>query len=214
MVAVSVQVDEVVHAAGIIRSMTDAVRLPDHIDTLLLDLDGTLLDLAFDTHFWLEVVPALLRARARLSAQEALEQEIRRACARPRAPSTGTASTTGRACSSSISRPSRRPTRAHRLAARRAGFPAPPARGGRQAGAGHQLASGNAAHQGREGGHCGRSSTPSTARISSARRRNTPSSGCACASGWATTCNARRSSMTIPGCWTPPATPASRYRSR
>ena len=27
------------------------------IDTLLLDMDGTLLDLAFDNHFWLDVVP-------------------------------------------------------------------------------------------------------------------------------------------------------------
>ena len=41
--------------------MTADVRLPDHIDTLLLDLDGTLLDLAFDTHFWLEVVPEYYR---------------------------------------------------------------------------------------------------------------------------------------------------------
>ena len=30
----------------------------DEIDTVLLDMDGTLLDLHFDTHFWLEHVPA------------------------------------------------------------------------------------------------------------------------------------------------------------
>jgi putative hydrolase of the HAD superfamily len=28
------------------------------IDTVLLDMDGTLLDLAFDNHFWLDLVPA------------------------------------------------------------------------------------------------------------------------------------------------------------
>ena len=35
------------------------MALPDlkHIDTVLLDLDGTLLDLHFDNHFWLEYVP-------------------------------------------------------------------------------------------------------------------------------------------------------------
>jgi putative hydrolase of the HAD superfamily len=50
--------------------------LPASIDTLLLDLDGTLLDLAFDTHFWLEVVPAYYGAVRGLSAAQALEQEI------------------------------------------------------------------------------------------------------------------------------------------
>lgn len=29
----------------------------DRIDTVLVDMDGTLLDLAFDNHFWLEAVP-------------------------------------------------------------------------------------------------------------------------------------------------------------
>lgn len=54
-----------------------AARLPDHVDTLLLDLDGTLLDLAFDTHFWLEVVPQYYGAARGMSGREALEQEIR-----------------------------------------------------------------------------------------------------------------------------------------
>ena len=33
--------------------------LPDlkQVDTILLDMDGTLLDLHFDNHFWLEHVP-------------------------------------------------------------------------------------------------------------------------------------------------------------
>jgi putative hydrolase of the HAD superfamily len=56
--------------------MTAAVRLPDHIETLLLDLDGTLLDLAFDTHFWLEVVPEYYGRARGLSARDALEREI------------------------------------------------------------------------------------------------------------------------------------------
>lgn len=56
--------------------MTASVRLPDHIQTLLLDLDGTLLDLAFDTHFWLEVVPEYYGAARGLPADQALQQEI------------------------------------------------------------------------------------------------------------------------------------------
>ncbi len=39
--------------------MSDAEALDwSLIDTVLLDLDGTLLDLAFDNHFWLDLVPA------------------------------------------------------------------------------------------------------------------------------------------------------------
>lgn len=56
--------------------MNERLRLPDHIDTLLLDLDGTLLDLAFDTHFWHEVVPAYYGRTRGMSASEALEREI------------------------------------------------------------------------------------------------------------------------------------------
>lgn len=56
--------------------MNTAVRLPDHIDTLLLDLDGTLLDLAFDTRIWLEVVPELYGRRLGISGQQAREQHI------------------------------------------------------------------------------------------------------------------------------------------
>ncbi len=50
--------------------------LPGHIDTLLLDLDGTLLDLAFDTHFWHEVVPEYYGRIRGMSGAEALEKEI------------------------------------------------------------------------------------------------------------------------------------------
>jgi len=53
------------------------VEKPDwaHIDTVLLDLDGTLLDLAYDNHFWLEIVPAAYAA-ARLKTLEAARMEI------------------------------------------------------------------------------------------------------------------------------------------
>ncbi len=43
----------------------------DQIDTVLLDMDGTLLDLHFDNHFWLEFVPARYAARNGLSLDEA-----------------------------------------------------------------------------------------------------------------------------------------------
>lgn len=44
------------------------------IDTLLLDMDGTLLDLAFDNHFWLDVVPARFAALAGMSVEAAREE--------------------------------------------------------------------------------------------------------------------------------------------
>ena len=43
----------------------------NRIDTVLLDMDGTLLDLHFDNHFWLEYVPASYAARHDLSLAEA-----------------------------------------------------------------------------------------------------------------------------------------------
>jgi 5'-nucleotidase len=57
--------------------MAPILRLPDTIDTLLLDLDGTLLDLAFDTHFWHEVVPEYYGRKLGLTGPEAWEQHIR-----------------------------------------------------------------------------------------------------------------------------------------
>jgi 5'-nucleotidase len=44
----------------------------DDIDTVLVDMDGTLLDLAFDNYFWLELVPA------RYAAQEGLDIDAAR----------------------------------------------------------------------------------------------------------------------------------------
>jgi 5'-nucleotidase len=54
-----------------------AVEKPDwaHIDTVLLDMDGTLLDLAYDNHFWQEIVPVAYAA-AHSTTVEAARIEI------------------------------------------------------------------------------------------------------------------------------------------
>ncbi len=44
------------------------------IDTVLLDMDGTLLDLRFDNWFWQELVPGLYAAAQGLSLAQAVEQ--------------------------------------------------------------------------------------------------------------------------------------------
>ena len=41
------------------------------IDTVLLDMDGTLLDLAYDNHFWLEHIPTLYAHTQNLPILEA-----------------------------------------------------------------------------------------------------------------------------------------------
>jgi len=41
------------------------------IDTVLLDMDGTLLDLHFDSHFWLNVVPEQLALTRNITVDEA-----------------------------------------------------------------------------------------------------------------------------------------------
>lgn len=41
------------------------------VDTVLLDMDGTLLDLHFDSHFWLEHVPLRLAEKHRISHDDA-----------------------------------------------------------------------------------------------------------------------------------------------
>ncbi len=43
----------------------------DHIDTVLLDLDGTLLDLGFDNGFWLDFIPSVYAATRSMSVEEA-----------------------------------------------------------------------------------------------------------------------------------------------
>ncbi len=48
------------------------------IDTALLDMDGTLLDLHFDNHFWLEYVPQRYAEKHGLSPDAAREELMRR----------------------------------------------------------------------------------------------------------------------------------------
>lgn len=43
-------------------------------DTVLLDMDGTLLDLNFDNHFWLEFVPQKYAQKHQLSVEQAKQQ--------------------------------------------------------------------------------------------------------------------------------------------
>lgn len=53
----------------------------DAVDTLLLDMDGTLLDLNFDTYFWLEVIPqayADAQGRALSEVADALRATFQR----------------------------------------------------------------------------------------------------------------------------------------
>ena len=40
------------------------------IESILLDLDGTLLDLNFDLHFWLEYIPKVYSEKHNISFQE------------------------------------------------------------------------------------------------------------------------------------------------
>jgi 5'-nucleotidase len=55
-------------------------ELPDWstIDTVLLDLDGTLLDLAFDTRFWRHVIPSAWAQTRGLTPEAAREQLVPR----------------------------------------------------------------------------------------------------------------------------------------
>jgi putative hydrolase of the HAD superfamily len=50
----------------------------NRLDTLLLDLDGTLLDLHYDNHFWLEHVPRRYAETHGLSAESAREEVLGR----------------------------------------------------------------------------------------------------------------------------------------
>ncbi len=46
----------------------------NNIETVLLDMDGTLLDLNFDNHFWLEFVPMRYAAQNGLTVEQAKQQ--------------------------------------------------------------------------------------------------------------------------------------------
>ena len=46
----------------------------DDVDTVFLDMDGTLLDLRFDNHFWLEHVPMRFAERNGISTEQAKAQ--------------------------------------------------------------------------------------------------------------------------------------------
>ncbi|NND54949.1 MAG: GMP/IMP nucleotidase [Gammaproteobacteria bacterium] len=49
----------------------DTVRALEPFDTILLDMDGTLLDLAFDNYFWRELVPRVYAGRRNISHDQA-----------------------------------------------------------------------------------------------------------------------------------------------
>lgn len=46
------------------------------VDTVLLDMDGTLLDLAFDNHFWLEALPVRVAERHRMDLPRARDHVL------------------------------------------------------------------------------------------------------------------------------------------
>jgi putative hydrolase of the HAD superfamily len=46
----------------------------DHIDTVMVDMDGTLLDLAFDNFFWRELVPSRYASHRNLPEEEARQE--------------------------------------------------------------------------------------------------------------------------------------------
>lgn len=54
----------------------------DRVDTVLLDMDGTLLDLEFDNYFWLELVPERFAARQQLPLDAAVAQLMPRFAAK------------------------------------------------------------------------------------------------------------------------------------
>lgn len=55
------------------------MKLPwDHIETVLLDMDGTLLDLRFDNHFWLEHMPRRYSEIRRITFHQARTELLNR----------------------------------------------------------------------------------------------------------------------------------------
>jgi 5'-nucleotidase len=61
--------------ATLSESTTVCTRVPwEQIDTVLLDMDGTVLDLHFDNFFWLELVPRRYAQQNRLTLEDAKAQ--------------------------------------------------------------------------------------------------------------------------------------------
>jgi hypothetical protein len=125
-VQVQVGVGFVMDIMGMIGACcpSPANRPPDWnaIDTVLLDLDGTLLDLAFDNYVWMGRIPELYAQANGLSVPEA------QAALAPKFRALGAArvvlaSTSGAASCRSTSRSAPRGGAAHRLAAGRAWLP-------------------------------------------------------------------------------------------
>jgi putative hydrolase of the HAD superfamily len=58
--------------------VTQARIDPGRFDTLLLDMDGTLLDLAFDNYFWRELVPRAMAHRSNCDLETAREVLFRK----------------------------------------------------------------------------------------------------------------------------------------
>jgi putative hydrolase of the HAD superfamily len=55
------------------------MKLPwNHIETVLLDMDGTLLDLRFDNHFWLEHIPRYYSEVRRMTLDQARREVLAR----------------------------------------------------------------------------------------------------------------------------------------
>ena len=62
---------------------TQPARSWSSFDTLLLDMDGTLLDLAFDNYFWRELIPRCVAIRRDISEEQARDVADRLAAAMP-----------------------------------------------------------------------------------------------------------------------------------
>ena len=73
------------------------------IDTVLLDMDGTLLDLRFDNWFWLELIPGRYAAAQRTRAEEEARARLAPGSRRCGGRCSGTASSTGPGNSASTS---------------------------------------------------------------------------------------------------------------
>jgi 5'-nucleotidase len=70
--------EQLENSTGEFSLMNTIIPSWTEIDTVLLDMDGTLLDLHFDTHFWLEHVPRRYAETNDLPLVQAREQLLKR----------------------------------------------------------------------------------------------------------------------------------------